>query len=424
MTAQQSHVVPVELLSEVLISMRLISRFSHGVMLACATAASTPAIAQNPPLRVISKPDLEYAEPFTCVSGIRELSDGRIIVSDVREKTVQLIDLRTGKSTKIGREGQGPGEWATPQALFALPGDTTLLWDPQNGRFLTIHPDGSVGKEMTVDLGGGIGGRMMASLPRGADAMGRLYYQGSSFTFGGRGSAPTEADSVPVLRYDRRTAKVDTLGFLPAPRTTVQTSAGGANTRITVSSPNPFTPQRAWAVAPDGRVAFISPEPYRVEWLSTAKTRTAGPAINYERQRLTEADKAPMQLPNCGFSVTLGDGPGGAVAGQVRQTVTAVAGGGGGAPQRDDYPEYKPPFLPRYGAPIVAPNGELWVGRSRGPNDPPVYDVFDARGQLTSRVQLPKGTRISGFGKGTLYLFRMDDDDLVYLQRYRLDQVR
>ncbi len=405
--------------------MRLFSRFTPGLMLACTAMIAVPAIAQNPPLRVISKPDLEYAEPFTCISGLRELSDGRIIVSDVREKTLQLIDLRSGKTTRIGREGQGPGEWATPQALFALPGDTTLLWDPQNGRFLTIHPDGSVGKEMKVELGGGISGRMMASLPRGADAMGRLYYQGSPFVLGERGSTPTEVDSVPVLRYDRRTAKVDTIAFLAVPKSNVQTTSTGNNSVVRISSPNPFTPQRAWTVAPDGRIAFISPEPYRVEWLSATKVRTAGPAIAYERQRLTEADKAPVQSPNCGFTITRGDGPGGAVAGQVRQTVTAVAAGAAaGGPVRDDYPEFKPPFLPRYGAPIVTPNGELWVGRSRGPNDPPVYDVFDARGQLTSRVQLPKGTRISGFGRNTLYLFRMDEDDLVYLQRYRLDGAR
>ena len=405
--------------------MRRFSRFSHGVAIACVIAASVPVSAQNPPLRVISKMELEYAEPFTCVSGVRELSDGRIIVSDVREKTVQLIDLRRGTATKIGREGQGPGEWSTPQALIAAPGDTTLLWDPQNGRFLTIHPDGSVGKEVKVDLGGGARGQLMAGLPRGADAMGRLYYQGASFTFI-EGQPPTPADSAPILRYDRRTAKVDTLTFIQLPKSDVQTSGTAGNVSIRMTGPNPFAPQRAWTVAPDGRIAIISPEPYHVEWLSPSRTRTTGPAIAYERQKLTEADKAPVQTPNCGVTITRGDG-GGAVGGQVRQAITAVAGGGGragGAPPRTDYPEFKPAFLPRYGAPVVAPNGELWVGRSRGPNDPPVYDVFDARGQLTGRVQLPKGTRISGFGKGTLYLNRMDEDDLVYLQRYRIDQAR
>ena len=403
-----------------------ISRFILRVAIALLATIPVAIAAQNPPLRVISKMELEYAEPFSCISGIRELSDGRIIVSDVREKTVQLIDLKRGTATKIGREGQGPGEWSTPQGVFAVSGDTSLLWDPQNRRFLTILPNGTVGKEVTVDLGGGARGAIMTSLPRGTDAMGRLYYQGSGFVFN-EGQAPTQLDSAPILRYDRHSAKIDTVSYIQLPKSDIQTSSPApGNVQIRMTGPNPFAPQRAWAVAPDGRIAFVTPEPYRVEWLSPARTRAGGPEIRYDRLKLTEADKAPVQTPNCGVTISFGDGGGAGGRGTLQATTRAVVGGGGpgGAPPRTDYPEYKPPFLPRYGAPIVAPNGELWVGRSRGPNDPPIYDVFDARGQLTGRVQLPKGTRVSGFGKGTLYLFRMDDDDLVYLQRYRLDQNR
>jgi hypothetical protein len=369
--------------------------------------------------------ELEYAEPFSCISGLRELSDGRIVVTDVREKTVQLIDLKKGTSTKIGREGQGPGEWSTPQGLFAVPGDTTLMWDPQNQRFLTILPNGTVGKEMKVDLGGGSRGSLMTAFPRGVDAMGRLYYQGSSFIFTD-GGPPTSADSAPILRFDRRTAKVDTVTFLQLPKSNVQTSGSTGNVSIRVTGPNPFAPQRLWTVAPDGRIALVHPEPYHVEWLSPSKSRTVGPEISYERLRLTEADKAPVQAPNCGVTISLGGGDaGGAGGGQVRSTVSAVGGGGAsGAPPRTDYPEFKPPFASRFGGPIVTPEGDLWVARSRGPNDPPIYDVIDARGHVKERVQLPRGTRISGFGKGTIYLNRMDADDLVYLQRYRLDAAR
>jgi hypothetical protein len=406
--------------------MRLSSTLSHGVVIGIIAAIPVASFAQNPPLRVISKMELEYPEPFSCISGIRELSDGRIIVSDVREKTVQLIDLKKGTATKIGREGQGPGEWSTPQGVFAVPGDTSLLWDPQNRRFLTIRPDGSLGKEVTVDLGGGARGQIMSTLPRAADTQGRLYYQGSGFVFT-EGQPPTQLDSAPILRYDRRTAKLDTVSFIQLPKSDIQTSSSAGNVSIRMTGQNAVASQRAWAVAPDGRIAFISPEPYHVEWLSGARARTVGPEVRYDRLKLTEADKAPVQTPNCGVTISFGDGGGGGRGGTIQATTRAAVGGGGpggGAPPRTDYPEYKPAFLPRYGAPIVAPNGELWVGRSRGPNDPPIYDVFDARGQLTGRVQLPKGTRISGFGNGTLYLFRMDEDDLVYLQRYRLDAAR
>ena len=57
--------------------------------LACGPAA---AIAQKP--LTLAKPEVEYAEPFTQISGIRELKDGRVLVSDARDKTLQLIDLR------------------------------------------------------------------------------------------------------------------------------------------------------------------------------------------------------------------------------------------------------------------------------------------------------------------------------------------
>ena len=57
-------------------------------------AFATPALAQNVPTRTLSKPDAEYSEPFTQVTGVRELKDGRLIVIDPRDKTVQVVDMR------------------------------------------------------------------------------------------------------------------------------------------------------------------------------------------------------------------------------------------------------------------------------------------------------------------------------------------
>src|SRR5688572_6907671 len=76
------------------------------LLAAASRVAAAPAAAQ-PPLKTLAKPDAEYAEPFTQINGVRELKDGRVIVSDVREKTVQLVDLKTGSAQKIGREGSG-----------------------------------------------------------------------------------------------------------------------------------------------------------------------------------------------------------------------------------------------------------------------------------------------------------------------------
>jgi hypothetical protein len=389
-----------------------------------AGVAAHDAAAQNPPLRTISKLDLEYAEPFSCISGFRELSSGRVIVSDAREKTLQLIDLRTGAVTKIGREGQGPGEWSTPITLMALPGDTTLLNDPQNNRFLIINPDGTTGGEVKVNLAGA-GGGIMVTRPRGIDRMGRLYFEGSGFTFTPGGGPPVTADSVPILRFDRRTSKADTLGFIHVPKPDVQVSNGGDRRMVMMMLPNVFNPQITWTAMPDGRVAIVYPEPYHVEWLSPSRARTAGPATIYQKIRVSDADKAGNPFPDCNtITITrtvdgrLGGG-GGRATGSVRMGAPPGAGAG------QEFPEFKPPFVNRAGHVIAAPNGELWVQRTRSSDDDvTTYDVFNAAGRLSGRVALPKKTSFVAFGNGTIYLSRMDDDDLVYLQRYRLDAAR
>jgi hypothetical protein len=48
----------------------------------------------------------------------------------------------------------------------------------------------------------------------------------------------------------------------------------------------------------------------------------------------------------------------------------------------------------------------------------PVYDVFGVDGRLVRRVSFPAKTKLVGFGQGTVYAVRTDEDDLQYLERY------
>jgi hypothetical protein len=49
----------------------------------------------------------------------------------------------------------------------------------------------------------------------------------------------------------------------------------------------------------------------------------------------------------------------------------------------------------------------------------PKYDRFDAAGRLVGQVTLRPRSRVVGFGAGTVYVVRTDEDDLQYLERYR-----
>ncbi|MDA1080300.1 MAG: hypothetical protein O2973_01285 [Gemmatimonadetes bacterium] len=436
----------------------------RSIRLALAAVIVVPAIAAAQKPLALSKPEIEYGEPFTQISGLRELSDGRVIVADARDKTLQLIDFRSGSSTGIGREGQGPGEYGLPYRLLALPGDTSALYDIGNSRYLTILPDGKTGKDFRLesnsperggqpsegptvvrrggppgDAGrggagrGGAGGRVMMggggrrggmtmqlSPPRGSDARGNIYFEGSAFAFGPDGE-PMSADSAPVMRFDRGTSRTDTVAWVRLAKANAQASGSGGNVRMVIGGANPLVPRDDWAVLPDGRVAVLRSPEYRLDLYGPTLSAKAGAPAAYEKIRVDNAVKKEAE-----------DARRRAMAGGIRMMVTddgagpqrsVSMGGGGGAnielPPLADWPDFVPPFLAN--AANVRPNGEVWVLRSRKPGDDiPVYDVFDASGRVIGHVALPAKSRLVGFGNATVYLIRLDADDLQYLQRFRL----
>lgn len=386
----------------------------------CMTMAVVAALVQPPaakgqdrlPVRSLGKPVAEFEEPFTSVGSVRELSNGKVIVSDSRDRVVQLLDLSSGAATPVGREGQGPGEYSFPGGVYAAPGDTTLLYDPLNQRLLLIAPNGKpAGQHSLRSEGAGRGPNVLGQL-RGSDARGRLYSQASGIRMGPDG--PQSSDSVPVVRYDRATQKADTVTFILQAKSNTQVSGGQGNMRVMIGAANPLAPREEWAVAPDGRVAVVTPEPYRVQWIAPTGARTVGPAVAVPRVKVTDADKKVIEKQRSSggaIMMTRNDGPGGSSS-QARSLPASSL------PPITDWPEYRPPFVA--GAATVAPNGELWVRRTLLGEDVQRYDVFDARGQRVAEVVLPRRTRLAGFGKSSIYLVRVDEDDLQYVQKYTL----
>jgi hypothetical protein len=372
------------------------------------------ASAQAP--RVLSKPDAEFSEPFTNVGGVRELKDGRVVVIDPRDKIVQVVDFKSGEGVKVGREGSGPGEYAVPLRIVPLPGDSSGVYDMLNSRLLVVLPNGKPGPFVTIDQpqAGGPGGatvRIGSAMPRFADARGRLYWTGPAFTPGAGDGPPKSADSVPVLRYDRASKKTDTLAWVRVPRNNVQTSGGSGNMQVRIGVSNPFTARDEWGVTPDGRVVVLRSPEYRVEWYGPSGRGTTS-TIAYDRVKVTEKHKAQWResrRQQTTMMVTMKNGQ------RSVQTGPPPAN----MPDPGDWPDVMPPFLDN--AVQVAPNGLVWVNRTRDANDDtPNYDVLDASGKVAMKVELPKGTRLVGLGNGVVYTTRTDEDDLQYLQRFRV----
>jgi hypothetical protein len=244
--------------------------------------------------------------------------------------------------------------------------------------------------------------------PRGADRKGRIYLQASPFGGpGGDDAAPTIPDSAPVVRWDRAADRLDTLTRVKIPATRVQRS-GGQTARVVLVRPQPYAPQDEWAVAADGRVAVARVSDYHVEWLGDRPSR--GAPVGYERVRVGDGDREAFM----------------AAMRNTRNRIVVSSGGPGRGPDMKppearaedfDWPEYKPPFVAR--SALITPDGQLWVRRHTQARDSvPAYDVFDASGNLSGRVYLPKGRQVVGLGQGTVYAVRTDADGLQWLERY------
>ena len=73
------------------------------------TCGVTPAAAQKVPV-VDLQPTRQFAQPFSRIRGVRELSDGSVLIADQIEVAVYRIRFETGERVRIGREGAGPQE--------------------------------------------------------------------------------------------------------------------------------------------------------------------------------------------------------------------------------------------------------------------------------------------------------------------------
>jgi len=393
----------------------------HLILTAGLIAIAVPALAQNVPIRTLSKADAEYPEPFTQVTGVRELKDGRVIVIDPRDKTVQAVDLKAGTAVKLGREGSGPGEYGMPFRLLPLPNDTSAVVDMLNNRMLLINPDAKVGGFVDLNVpapagrGDGRGGGMMmigGQMPTSSDAKGRMYMQGMPFRMTETG--PVTADSVPMVRWDRASGKRDTLAWQRVPQGSTQVSSRGGrgNMSFRVGAGAPFTGADIMAVAPDGRVAIAHHDPYSVDFVNEAGQRTRGQPIKYDKIKVSEGHKAEWRERQKTATTMMISNDNGRRSASV-----------GGNPNVQDPEnwgdEYMPPFLQNQNTVQFSNDGYLWVQRTGPAGQPPTYDVIDRAGNLVQKVVLPKKARLLGFGNGAVYIARVDEDDLQYIQKYR-----
>jgi hypothetical protein len=334
-------------------------------------------------------------------SGFRALDADRVLVADAIEGRLALFDFRSGTATPIGRQGQGPGEYGMPGALFAGGGDTTYMLDMATRRLLVITPADGISSR-TVPLQHP---SQVPVLPRAVDRQGRIYFDLAGIQMAALNDL-VKTGRAPLLRWDQKAGRTDTVAYLSFPPAE---PVGPGEVRMAIGGRQPYEPRDQWSVLADGRVGVARITPYRMEWHGGGAP-VIGPAVEYQPVKIGTAEKNAWadQVAARGIQTTVENGR--------RRTQRAPRPN----IDRQEWPESMPPFSGP-GAVLAAPAGELWVLRS-GPADADTrtYDVFDAQGRLARRVSLEGERFVLGFGPGVVFVAHEDEDDLVWVERYRI----
>ncbi|MBK6495412.1 MAG: hypothetical protein KA745_06780 [Gemmatimonadales bacterium] len=337
---------------------------------------AAPSGAQAFAAPSFARPTWTSAQSFTTVTGVRELSSGSVLVADFSEPMVHLLAPGGQSAKQIGRKGSGPREYLTPLRLIALPNDSTLLIDRDADRYLIIAPNGDIVATTPFPEQMRLAGQYI----RGADQGGRLYFQMRYIA-----PEPTAPSTTGILRWDRRSVRFDSLGFVKMPSATpiggkLANGASYQGMRIM-----PYTPADAWTVAPDGRIAMIRVAPYRVDWLATGRPPVVGGAIPYSPVPVTDADRKANEPKGPPFTLV--------------------------------YAEVKPPFS--NDAVVLDDRARLWIGRSftRGAKTRD-WDVVDSQGKLLKTINLAADKWIMAVTARFVYVLWRDQDDVEWLQAY------
>ena len=362
---------------------------------ACTDRADDPD-ARDPvpesPRESLGPPTAVFAEEFGYLHSVRELPNGDILVVDLFDKAVYRVDMETQTRTMVGGRGEGPDEYLGPDAVWPLPGDSTLLVDVGNGRLVRIGPDLAFGSTRSLTVRPEAGS-VVLTVPHGVDSRGNIYTTPEPWP-------PTGADSATILRIDPVRETVDSLW-------TIRTRWAG-----------PLMPHDAWGVAADGSVVVARAHAYGVDWISPEGSVVRGDTVPHDPVPVTIAEKAEYYRD---LQRTL---PGHSQCGHRfrRRTFHSLQ------------------TQPRFGAGTVTtspggrtccrpsttrPSGSIrWTVPGCTATTRPAATArttsSTARDGSRCGLWLQATERVVGFGAEAVYIAAFDDLDRVFLERYRV----
>ncbi|HEY7566986.1 MAG TPA: hypothetical protein VH762_05415 [Gemmatimonadaceae bacterium] len=326
---------------------------------------------------------------FTRIVGLRELPDGRVLVSDAGDKQLRLVDFAQNSAVQVGRAGRGPAEYASLSPLYAIGSDSTLMSDGGNGRWLILENDRIAGTVPPDNPAV----RASRGAFRGIDKNGRVLtttpppIRNGVQTLG-------KGDSNAVLIVTA-SGDVDTVAKVQMPSLVLKSTVDGAG-KITSMDvrPAPFAVGDESLLFPDGWLVLARLDPYRVEWRTPDGRWIRGAPIPFSPTPVDARERKAYL-----------------------ERRSNASGAAPASPPDDSWPATVPPFP---SSPLLAmPNGNVLILRTPTADHPGNrHDEIDRQGRLVAWIELPATRRIVGAGPRGGYIVVTDDDGIQHLERH------
>ena len=332
---------------------------------------------------------------FAQITGVAETGAGRILVTDLGARAVQLYEPTGTLVADLGGPGAGPGE-LSPQAGPALVarGDTIVVPDLGNGRVSTFSPAGDFVSSTPLDPTRGLPFGWVSTV------------EGTVVTHLRDLSDPAARDV--LVEWSPQTGRGRDLATLT--RGESYDFVDGATTiRL-------FAREPAWAVLDDGSLATGTNDTFRIEVRDGSGTLRRLVRHNGSAQPVTPTDIGLFRDGIRGYWVAAGMDP--TTAGQMSEAL-------------DVAPDY-----PAFWRMLGGPEGSIWVQRVRDVQelssdqrkafDPLIdlgsnaWDVFGGDGRLMGTIDMPHGFQAFTYRNDRFWGVWRDDLDVQHVAAVRV----
>lgn len=193
---------------------------------------------------------------FGAVAGLVVDRDGAIWVADTQAKEIRIFDRAGSFVRRIGREGEGPGEFRNLSGLAVAPDGVGAL-DGGLARVTVFDADGAVVRSFPIQRPYMI---FEHAAPMAFDRQGRFHDRA-------RFSTRPLVDTLAVVTYSPAGVPVDTaiLGEVREDHLVIERDG-----RPVMSFPRPFAPAPSLGFGPAGSIYFSRGDAYRIDVLAAS----------------------------------------------------------------------------------------------------------------------------------------------------------